>query len=320
MVAKRFRQDVSSNGGAGAPSPQAAVHRRARRFADASRATSGGHRFSQMGGTSAYAPRAGEVPATGTPEGAVAFPTDEAPRPVSSDPSVTGSFRTIGRGQGAVLPTRETSARAVSAARDAVPDARTLRASAGRRRAAARRIAERREGARASERSPRFLPVAGGIVAAAVVVGILLFNLLSAAFLADPSDGAGEGSSAVTQAVAEPGQGVTVGDFTYDVAQGAEGWEFTRSTGGETTVVAQLAGTPVSVLQQGGMLYVPESLPDGTWDVICYLMADGSVASQLLGSDGQPVTGQGTLASASLEGSSLVLVDDSGSSTTVPLS
>lgn len=45
---------------------------------------------------------------------------------------------------------------------------------------------------------------------------------------------------------------------------------------------------PVALCLHEGTLFVPENLSDGTWDVICYVVADGSTPAQLLNGDGQP--------------------------------
>ena len=130
----------------------------------------------------------------------------------------------------------------------------------------------------------------------------------------------GAATTAPAETVVSAQEGIQLGAYTYSTSQGDQGWELVRSSaGGETAVVAALSGTPASVCLYQGTLYIPENLPDGTWDIICYLPADGSTASQLLGGDGQPVVGSGTVTSAVVQGGSLALSGD-GVSQSVPLS
>lgn len=295
-----------------AASAPAAAHRqgsaparaRGSRFADATRATASSHQFAHLGGTTDLGVAAGQVPVTVSDDGAGSYSGDDAPRPINVDPAATGSFNTIRRGQGAVISTRETAGRAAAAA-------------------AARRSLpkEARRGQGTCQRSAKApLPVLIGIGVAALVVVVLLVMLVTSLLGGSSKQASGAATTAPAETVVSAQEGIQLGSYTYSTSQGDQGWELVRSSSsGETAVVAALSGTPASVCLYQGTLYIPENLPDGTWDIICYLPADGSTASQLLGGDGQPVVGSGTVTSAVVQGGSLVLSGD-GVSQSVPLS
>ena len=293
-----------------AASVPAAAHRqgsasaraRGSRFADATRATASSHQFAHLGGTTDLGVAAGQVPVTASDDGAGSYSGDDAPRPIDVDPAATGSFNTIRRGQGAVISTRETAGRAAAAARRSLPK-------------------EARRGQGTRQRSAKApLPVLVGIGVAALVVVVLLVMLVTSLLGGSSKQASGAATTAPAETVVSAQEGIQLGSYTYSTSQGDQGWELVRSSSsGETAVVAALSGTPASVCLYQGTLYIPENLPDGTWDIICYLPADGSTASQLLGDDGQPVVGSGTVTSAVVQGGSLALSGD-GVSQSVPLS
>ncbi len=285
----------------GESASHAGARPRGSRFADASRATASSHRFPQLGNTSTRLAD-GQVPAP-----VITSSPDDAPRPIGVDPSVTGSFHTIRDGQGAVVTTRETASAAADAAREAMGSSKTVRASTRRRRAAKPSPAKAPKG------------VLVGMIAAVVVVIVLaVFAVRSLVEPATPGDDA---ATAVAQTSVEVnGDGVSVAGSSYSTRQGDSGWELVKGEGDDATVVAQLSGSPVALCLHEGTLFVPENLSDGTWDVICYVVADGSSPTQLLNNDGQPVVGSGELSQAELEGSDLVVTDASGAQTSVSLS
>ena len=357
MAGKRFRTDVRDEGSgarpaANAPAPghqasgrrfreagdRASAPRASRpvtdrlaagrpaahgpRFASASRAVEGTHSFPKLGGSHMHLAK-GEVPVTssvGDVPGA-SFSVDEAPRPI--DPSATGSFDTLKARQGAVISTRETADRAARVARKALPRSERRRLSAAHRPGTSRGRDGRESvpGAVSAIRNASPVLIAGIALAAFVVVA-LLFVLVGGALAPAPAPAPEtEAATAPAEATVDTGQSVFYNGFTYGLGQGDNGWEFTRTPdGGTASALFSFSGTPVSIVLFQGTFYVAENLPDGTWDVICYVVADGSTSAQLLGSDGNPVTGQGSLSSSSLDGSSLVLVDEAGGQTQVPLS
>ena len=240
------------------------------------------------------------APTTSTAGATGAYVAEGSPRPIGVDPATTGSFRTISQG-GAVATTRQNASAAAQAGRASV--ARTVRAGQG--------IRKKPEPAKA----PRGVII--GIVVAVVIIVILAFLLLSA--LVTPSTTTDEAATSVAaQTVVAAEDSVEIGGYTYTLRQGESGWELVRVTSDGDSTLAALSGTPVNVCLYQGTLFIPENLADGTWDVICYVLADGSAATQLLGSDGNALTGSGTIDSASVDGSSLVLTGD-GVSQTVSL-
>lgn len=277
--------------------------RRAQRFADASRATASAHKFPHLGGTHDIRLASGEVPVTSSVgDGAGSFATDDAPRPIGVDPSETGSFSTI-------------DARAAKAARKAMPVSERKRVRSFRR-------SDADGSGVVSQASAPSHPMVIGIGVAALVVIILFVALIGS--IISPSNTVGADAAATTSENVSTDQGVSLGGYTYSVSQGSDGvWSLMRQSGdntdGSAVAIVSLSGTPVSVALHQDTLLVAENLSDGTWDVISYVAADGSTASQLLGSDGNPVTGQGELASSEVDGSNLVLTDTAGAKTTVPL-
>ncbi len=283
----------------GEPASRAEASPRGSRFADASRATASSHRFPKLGNTSTRLAD-GQVPApvsTSSP--------DDAPRPIGVDPSVTGSFHTIRDGQGAVVATRETASAAADAAREAMGSSKTVRASARRRRAAKP----------APAKAPKGVLV-GMVVAVVVVIALATFAVRS---LVEPAASGDDAATAAAQTSVEASGGVSVAGSSYSTRQGDAGWELVKGEGDDAAVVAQLSGTPVALCLHEGTLFVPENLSDGTWDVICYVVADGSTPTQLLNNDGQPVVGSGELSRAELDGNELVVTDTSGVQTRISL-
>ena len=289
------------------PSPPAASRRkhtgpeqaaREGRFARAQRATSAAHRFAKVGAVASRGPVGGTPPVG----------SDDAPRPIGVDPRVTGSFHTLGRGQGAVLSTRESARRAADVARTLMPGAGAVRISSRRRPPS---LPHRRAQQRLDPR------IVAAIVGAACVMAVALFLALRGAVDAVAPDPAAQTRQ---QAQTVVSQGVTFGDATLSVQDAGEGQQLVRTAAdGSQTVLATLPGTPVSIAHNGQAIYIAENLSDDTWDVLSYVVADGSEPTQLLDDGGSPVGGTGRLASSEVEGTHLVLTDESGAVTTVSL-
>ena len=79
----------------------------------------------------------------------------------------------------------------------------------------------------------------------------------------------------------------------------------------------QIPGKPAQLVLYNGTIIIPESLDEGTWDVLAYTVGSGS--SPVVDEDGSPVGGPGSIAKAELKGSSLLVTDDAGKVTTVSL-
>ncbi len=301
MAAKRFRQDTDAEH-ASQPSrptaPQQPAHGRY-----AAEPVQAGATFEGRARVPRFSNNAQAAPVTSTNGATGAYVAEGSPRPIGVDPAATGSFKVIRQGRGAVATTRQTAGRAAEAGRASV--AKTVRAGKGAR--------------KRPQPSQAPLPVLVGIGVAALLVVILAVVLLTALITPKAPEGeAATTSAAVAETVVAAEEGVEAGGSTYAMRQGEAGWELVRASGGQDTSLATFAGTPVSVCLYQGALFIPENLSDGTWDIVCYVLGDGSAATQLLGVDGNPVTGSGTIQSAALDGSNLALTGD-GVNQSVPL-
>ena len=85
------------------------------------------------------------------------------------------------------------------------------------------------------------------------------------------------------------------------------------------TLLYDLAGTPVTLILYNTAFVIPENLPDGTWDLIAYPLGGGSVTQQVTDADGNPIVGQGEIASATLSGDAIQISTTAGEQITVSL-
>lgn len=226
--------------------------------------------------------------------------------PVEEVPYDDSAFSHIRAADGAVLTTRHNASEAASAA------TRRLKGDAG-----VARVAAKREQA-SKRRLPKAVAAAVGIIALVVIVGafMLVRGLISGA---PDQDEAVSGEQA--QVSASVDEQVTYNGREFSVVEGEDGWQLVSSLegGAQSSIEAQFEGEPVALIRYNEAFLIPENLPDGTWDVYAYTSADGSVAIRLTDGDGNPYVGEGQLASASLDGDSLVLVGSDDSTTTIPL-
>ncbi len=221
----------------------------------------------------------------------------DGPSPRDVPASATGSFRRISAGQGARFTTRDT------AAADIRHDATHARLADGRRPRAA---------SRARGVSPARIAIP--VLVALLVAAVALFLLRGAVF-----PGADGGAEAPQDHV-DVGEVLTFDGYDYCVSQGDDGgYSFERVTGQEPLSLVDLPGTPIGLLFYNGTFYMPENLEDGTWDVMCYTLGDGSIGTPYMGEDGEPIGGEGELASASIEGDQLVVATDAGEETALQL-
>lgn len=238
----------------------------------------------------------------------------DAPRPTPIED--TTAFATIRSGEGAVITNRETAGNTVSTVRESHTGAIPGAAQSRRLTAAAQKnVRPRNERLQTSKRLFAILGVAALVVV--LIIGFLVIRAVNSANRAQDDGGR------VERTAVAPEESVSYDDYNYSVQQGDDGvYSFVRTLGegGEPLALFTLEGTPVQLVLCDGAYLIPENLPDGTWDVVAYTMGDGSVTSKLADADGNPVTGEGTLVSAELEGSELVLTDDAGATTRVPLS
>lgn len=270
-----------------------------------------GSHFSDAGSHSTHRrPAANE--GSGIPRPAVGpdpLETD-APRPIGVDPEATGSFEKLDAGEGAILTTRENADDAADAARE------HLSGTAGMRRLDAKDLPqlERREDEAKAKRSRKMIALLVVLTAAVILGAIYLFSRL----LATPASNTNQGP--VEQTQTDVSSKVEYYGVTYYLQQGDDGsWQLMRQSedeGAQAQQLGSLQGTPVTIVLYNGALLIPENKSDGTWDVLSYVL--GSGWSQLVDSDGNAYSGQGSINSATLDGSQLTITSDGGS-TTIPL-
>ncbi len=256
-----------------------------------------------------------DVASTPEPVDGVTVP-DGAPRPIGVDPSETGAFSTLASGEGAVIHDRGSASEAASAARKNFRRGTSARMHRGKR----PQVASRQVGGTRVSR-----PVVIGLGVAAVCVVVVLAVVVIGALHTVPTSlqgGADDAPVRVEQTQDDQGQGIEYGGFVYSVRQNDDGAGYsfvrTQSTGGEPQVLFQLQGTPVTVVLYNGAFLIPQNLGD-SWNVISWVMGDGSVDAVLAREDGTPVEGGGTVSSAKLDGSNLVLSFDNNVTDTVAL-
>ncbi len=221
--------------------------------------------------------------------------SSEAPRPIDVDPAVTGSFSTIKSSEGALITDRTTAGDA------------------------AERVRAHRRGAPSHGEPARVSRTPAIIVAVLVgVFALAAFGLLWHFLMQAPA-------TAITDRVEEtavaPGQPITYDGYNYMATQQENGqWAFVRTsfTSADPLVRFLFDGTPVEVVLYNGMFLIPQNL-DGRWDVVAWVMGDGSEPTKLMGEDGQPMGGEGSVESATLDGETLELSLSDGSTQSIPL-
>lgn len=233
----------------------------------------------------------------------------DAPRPIDVDPSETGSFRRISSDEGARLTTRANASETGSFRLDNARPVESVRmGSVGRPKVRQHEVAVK---------SNRRVFVILGVAAAIVV--ILLGSLVTRALLSveqAPEETVSE------QMQSSGDEGIEYRGTTYRLTEQDDGTHALTSTseGSEgTAVLYRLEGTPVTLILYNSVFVIPENRPDGTWDLIAYPLGGGSVAQQVTGSEGEPVTGTGEIDEARLVGDAVQVVTTTGERTNVSL-
>ncbi|MCI1933571.1 MAG: hypothetical protein LKJ31_00435 [Atopobiaceae bacterium] len=241
--------------------------------------------------------------------GQVPIATDsESPRPIGVDPSVTGSFARLGKGEGARLTTRENA----KEARDAV----TIAAQSSKRLQGKARpyVGTHRKPVKTDHR------LLIGIAIAAVLIVAIVFFWLSQAFTnTGQTTEEPEQVEQMQVAIDEP---ISYNGSIYSLTLQDDGTYALSAQDGESNqsrIICTLEGTPVQLVLYNGAFIIPENL-SGSWDVIAYTIADGSMATQVTGQDGNPIGSTGQISSVQLDGSVLHITDTSGNVTDVALS
>lgn len=247
---------------------------------------------------SAGRPMVGEDPVAG--EG-------DAPRPIGVDPEETGAFQKLSSGEGAVLTSRDNAEEAAAAARSHM----MRKARKGNVRLQGRNRPKVKSTAPRMQTNKKLFI---GIAIAAAVVVIAMIVIFNNALSSTTQTQTGEDAQTQQeeQQVAS-NDTMTYHDASYGLMEQGGGWVLAKldGSGNYSYELVQLSGTPVSLILYQGAFIIPENL-DGTWDVIAYVPADGSVASAVVDSDGNPVGGSGQISEAVLDGSNLDVTTDSG--------
>ena len=250
-----------------------------------------------------------------------------------ASPSAGQSLTTIHAGQGARITTRENASEAADAAR-ANAQKRFRKRHSSPQLTAVANGARRDGGSHAShaaadgpERTNKNIlkVVLLAIAALALVFAVvrLITGLVTGGQRSDQQQVAPTGGEPTQaeqianeqqQVEVSVGESVTFQGQSFSISQDGETYSVTR----DGAAVFNLEGTPTGLVLYNGSLVVPENR-NGGWDVVCYMIADGSVPAYVMGSDGNAVGGSGDIQSATLDGSALKVVDSTGATTSVNL-
>lgn len=244
---------------------------------------------------------------------------------------------TIHAGQGARITTRENASEAADAAR-ANAQRRFAKRHSSPQLTAVANGARRDGGSHAShaaegpERTGKnilkvVLLAIGVLLVVALLVVALLVRLITGLLIGDRASDrqqvarpdaeptqAEQIASEQQQVEVSVGESVTFQGQSFSISQDGGTYSVTR----DGAVVFNLEGTPTGLVLYNGSLVVPENR-DGGWDVVSYMIADGSVPAYVMGADGNAAGGSGDIQSATLDGSALKVTDSTGATTSVAL-
>lgn len=231
------------------------------------------------------------------------------------------SITTLRAGEGAEVTTRKNASHAADLARANAEERFRRRRSSDKLSAAAGCATGRPSASKPAAGGPQrtkkniFIAVGGAVVGL-----VLLFFLVKCATAAltpeakAPAAAADEQPTEAQQQESAADGAVTLHGVSYALARADGAWAVTA----DGVAAFELSGTPSGIIVSNGILIIPESLADG-WDVLAYMPADGSLPTQVMNSDGSPVTGSGSITSAELDGANLTVADSTGATTTVSL-
>ena len=234
---------------------------------------------------------------------------NDAPRPIGVDPEATGSFERINAEDGARLTTRINASEAASSR---VQNARPVEAV--RMSTSGRPKVEHHEVEVKSNRRVFIILGVAALLVVAIIGTLLARALISVEKVND--------KPVAEQAQATGDEGIEYRGTTYQLTpKEGGGYSLTSTSDGfeGTAVLYDLAGTPVTLILYNTAFVIPENLPDGTWDLIAYPLGGGSVTQQVTDADGNPIVGQGEIASATLSGDAIQISTTAGEQITVSL-
>ena len=227
------------------------------------------------------------------------------------------SLQTLSAGQGARVTTRENAAEAADIARDRAERRSRNRRLSGR---------NRPEYGSKPERKPANLKSVLLVIAGVVGLFVILAIVAFVTFLGAQDNTQSAEPAATTAEEPQQVQTTADGSVTY---QGVS-YAIEAAGGGTYAVVATdfqgnktqeftVSGTPVTLILYNSVIVVPENKSDGTWDVVAYTIGGDSEPVAVADSSGNAITGTGTIASATLDGSVVHVTDSTGATTDVSL-
>lgn len=231
----------------------------------------------------------------------------EAPRPIGVDPSVTGSFARLSKGEGARLTTRDNAEQRRRTSSATLHNNKHLRGKA--------RPRVKSHEVRMQVNRRLFIGIAIA-VAVVITIGAFFFNSLL-----NNSTQQTDNSTQIDQTQVAPDQSITYNDDVYTLTtqdDGSYALSVQTQDSDQQRAIFTLDGTPVQLVLYNGAFIIPENL-DGSWDIIAYTVADGSVPAQVTGTNGNPITGEGSITSVQLDGATLRITDENSSVTEVAL-
>ena len=234
---------------------------------------------------------------------------------------------TIHAGQGARITTRENASEAADAARANAQRRFAKRHSSPQLTAVANGGSHASHAAEGPERTGKNILKVVLLAIGVLLVVALLVRLITGLLTgsresdrqqvarpdAEPTQ-AEQIASEQQQVEVSVGESVTFQGQSFSISQDGGTYSVTR----DGAVVFNLEGTPTGLVLYNGSLVVPENR-DGGWDVVSYMIADGSVPAYVMGADGNAAGGSGDIQSATLDGSALKVTDSTGATTSVAL-
>lgn len=243
----------------------------------------------------------------------------DAPRPIGVDPEATGAFQRISAGQGATVETRENVSKVspdstASWSRKGLGAEMRLRGS--RRPQVQDRSRDGEDDRSLGQQVKEHWIILVALVAVIVVGGFLLHGCLSSV----QDTGTGD-TGEVQQAQTSADGTVTYQGTVFSLAQRDDGSYVLQghpASSSDNETYMEFTGEPVQLILYNGAIIIPENV-DGGWDVLAYTIGSGSVGSQVVDANGNPVGGSGKISSVELHEKDLLVTDESGSVTRVSL-
>lgn len=250
-------------------------------------------------------------------------------------PAPGQNITTLHAGQGARVTTRKNAAQAAEQARVNAEkrfarrhSSDQLTASANRARGRKRSAAAQAQPAQGPERTRKNIFILVGGAFLVLVLLVLIVGCVAGLF--GPSQNQAAQSNQSQDAWQQEQQQVTTTaddsvvyqGMTYTIEKQASGnYGVVRqdaSGSGTATTVFEIEGEPCALILYNSVLVIPENR-NGNWDVVSYVIADGSLPAYVMTMDGNEAGGSGSIESAALDGSNVIVKDSNGNTTSVAL-